>query len=223
MQNDVAMTITMMQGKFITFEGSEGAGKTTQITKLASFLEANGIDVIVTREPGGTPLGEKIRALLLNDEMDEVTELLLMFAARREHWITKIKPALDAGTWVISDRFTESSFAYQGFARGLSLEMIETLERVTLEMPRADLTFWFDIPVEIGLKRARSRDVTDRFEQEKITFFEKVNAGFKALYESGKRPIVRIDATQTISEIEADIKRGIDARFPRALGVAHES
>src|SRR5699024_140558 len=105
MQNDVVMTITMMQGKLITFEGSEGAGKTTQITKLASFLEANGIDVVITREPGGTPLGEKIRALLLNDEMDEVTELLLMFAARREHWITKIKPALDAGTWVISDRF----------------------------------------------------------------------------------------------------------------------
>lgn len=193
------------KGMFITFEGTEGAGKTTQISRAQSFLEAQGYDVVITREPGGTALGEKIRALLLQDEMSQMTELLLMFAARAEHLDKVILPAINAGKWVLCDRFTESSYAYQGFARGIGLEKISALESLVQNTLRPDCTFWFDIPIVEGMKRVQKRGEKDRFELENIAFFEAVSNGFRILSQERSTQFFRVDALQSIDNVSASI------------------
>lgn len=206
------------KGAFITFEGTEGAGKTTQIERIKTFLEASGIDFITTREPGGTLLGEKIRSLLLQDEMAQMTELLLMFAARAEHIAKVILPAINSGKWVLCDRFTESSYAYQGYARGISLEAISTLESLVQGELRPDCTFWFDITVLEGMKRVQSRGDKDRFEAENITFFEKVSAGFQTLAQERSNQFYRVDALQSKDDVTASILLHLKGLINRYAG-----
>ena len=166
-----------MRGQFITFEGTEGVGKSTQLANAASTLENLGVDVLVTREPGGTPMAEHIRELLLatrDEVVHETTELLLMFAARAQHLHTRILPALDAGQWVLCDRFTDATFAYQGGGRGVSQERIALLENLVQGNARPDHVILFDAPVETGMARARRRGELDRFEQEDLEFFQRI-------------------------------------------------
>lgn len=166
-----------MRGQFITFEGTEGVGKSTQLANAASTLENLGVDVLVTREPGGTPMAEHIRELLLatrDEVVHETTELLLMFAARAQHLHTRILPALDAGQWVLCDRFTDATFAYQGGGRGVSQERIALLENLVQGDVRPDHVILLDAPVETGMARARRRGELDRFEQEDLEFFQRI-------------------------------------------------
>ncbi len=198
-----------MKGKFITIEGTEGVGKTTQNEFIQQFLSKKGIDFIVTREPGGTDIGEKIRALLLDKahhQMASDTELLLMFAARAQHLAEKIIPALDKGQWVICDRFVDSSFAYQGFGRELGVEKIKQLEQWTLNGLQADKTFLLLMDVAEGLQRAAKRAELDRFEEEKVDFYHKVQQGY--LYRAKQFPdrFVVIDAAQSIQQVKAEIQ-----------------
>lgn len=193
------------KGLFITFEGTEGAGKTTQISRVKAYLESQGFEVVTTREPGGTVLGEKIRGLLLQDEMAQVTELLLMFAARAEHLDKVILPAINAGKWVLCDRFTESSYAYQGYARGIDLTKISLLESLVQADLRPDCTFWFDIPIVEGMKRVQKRGEKDRFEVENLAFFEAVSEGFRALAKERAEQFFRVDAMLSMDEVSHTI------------------
>lgn len=170
-----------MKGRFITFEGVEGAGKSTQLAFAANFLRATGRQVLVTREPGGTPLAERIRDCLLataDEPMAATTELLLVFAARAQHLAEKIMPALERGTWVLCDRFTDATYAYQGAGRGLSLEVINQLEMLVQGELRPDATLLFDIAVVEGLARAGKRAVLDRIESEDQAFFERIRTHY---------------------------------------------
>ena len=185
---------------FISFEGTEGVGKTTLIHKIHQYFEQQGKEVVLTREPGGTPLAEQIRALLLavnhDEQMSHDTELLLMYAARAQHLQQVILPALAAGKIVLSDRFTDASFAYQCAGRGLSQEKLQLLNQTFVtQMP--NITFWLDAPIEIGMTRARERGALDRFEQEKLSFFAKVRAGYETLCKAEPERIKRLDATQS--------------------------
>lgn len=184
---------------FISFEGTEGVGKTTLIKSLADYLATRHHQIVLTREPGGTPFAEQIRNLLLTTQHEMVSEdceLLLMFAARAQHIQQVIQPALDAGQWVLSDRFIDASFAYQGGGRGLDMQKIALLQQQFVNvMPT--LTFWLDAPVEIGMQRAKKRGALDRFEQEKIEFFEQVRAIYQSRAEQEPQRIIRIDATQS--------------------------
>lgn len=198
--------------KFITFEGIDGAGKSSHIEWLTDLLKSLGYEVICTREPGGTPLGEELRKLLLNNPMHMETEALLMFAARKEHIEQVIKPALEKGIWVISDRFTDSSFAFQGGGRDLDYQKLRTLENFVHPNFQPDLTLLFDLPVEVAQSRIQGR-VLDKFEKENIDFHNKVRnmylrraaeSQFDALVESRFR-IQKIDATKDIPAIRADI------------------
>ncbi len=189
---------------FISFEGTEGVGKTTLIRRIYEYLEQQNKDVVLTREPGGTPMAEQIRSLLLSvnheEKMCNDTELLLMYAARAQHLDLVVMPALNAGKTVLCDRFTDASFAYQCAGRGLSQEKLVLLnENFVTRMP--DFTFWLDAPIEIGMTRARERGALDRFEQEKVTFFEKVRAGYATLAERHPERIKRLDATQTADQV----------------------
>lgn len=189
---------------FISFEGTEGVGKTTLIRRIYEYLEQQNKDVVLTREPGGTPMAEQIRSLLLSvnheEKMCNDTELLLMYAARAQHLDLVVMPALNAGKTVLCDRFTDASFAYQCAGRGLSQEKLALLnENFVTRMP--DFTFWLDAPIEIGMTRARERGALDRFEQEKVTFFEKVRAGYATLAERHPERIKRLDATQTADQV----------------------
>lgn len=190
----------MQAGKFVTFEGTEGVGKTTAINYLCQRLTHEGIPFVRTREPGGSPFAEQLRALLLNPNTDieADTELLLMFAARSDHLHKVIMPALDTGKWVICDRFTDSSVAYQGYGRGKgearALQKIQSL--ISHFVPRMpDTTLWLDLPVRLGMERAGKRSEADRFEQEAIAFFERVYQGFKAQYEAEPTRVHRVDAS----------------------------
>lgn len=189
---------------FISFEGTEGVGKTTLIRRIYDAFVAQGRDVVLTREPGGTPMAESIRALLLAVNHEEVmcndTELLLMYAARAQHLAQVILPALDAGKIVLCDRFTDASFAYQCAGRGLSEDKLNLLnQNFVARMP--DLTFWLDAPIEIGMNRARERGALDRFEQEKVTFFEKVRGGYETLWQRHPERMKRLDATQMPDQV----------------------
>ena len=191
---------------FISFEGTEGVGKSTLIRKIYDRLSSQGQDVVLTREPGGTPMAEQIRALLLSVNHDEKmcsdTELLLMYAARAQHIDQVILPALNVGRTVLCDRFTDASFAYQCAGRGLSEAKLQLLnDSFVSRMP--DLTFWLDAPIELGMNRARARGALDRFEQEKAAFFEKVRAGYQALSERHPERVKRLDATQTPEQVFA--------------------
>lgn len=184
---------------FISFEGTEGVGKTTLIRKIHQYFEQQGKEVVLTREPGGTPLAEQIRSLLLavnhEEQMSHDTELLLIYAARAQHLQQVILPALAAGKIVLSDRFTDASFAYQCSGRGLSQEKLQLLNQTFVaKMP--NITFWLDAPIELGMTRARERGALDRFEQEKLSFFAKVRAGYETLWQTAPERIKRLDATQ---------------------------
>lgn len=188
---------------FISFEGTEGVGKTTLIKAIHQHLLAQGRDVVLTREPGGTPLAESIRQLLLakqDEVVDADCELLLMFAARAQHIAQVIRPALDKQQWVLSDRFVDASYAYQQAGRGLSLQKIDVLTRQFVSVMPA-LTFWLDAPVEIGMQRAQQRGAFDRFEQEKLAFFERVRTGYAQRQAQEPQRIYRLDATQSTREI----------------------
>lgn len=184
---------------FISFEGTEGVGKTTLIRKIHQYFEQQGKEVVLTREPGGTPLAEQIRTLLLavnhDEQMSHDTELLLIYAARAQHLQQVILSALAAGKIVLSDRFTDASFAYQCAGRGLSQEKLQLLNQTFVaKMP--NITFWLDAPIELGMTRARERGALDRFEQEKLSFFAKVRAGYETLWQAEPERIKRLDATQ---------------------------
>lgn len=184
---------------FISFEGTEGVGKTTLIRKLYEHFEASGKQVVLTREPGGTPLAEQIRSLLLavnhDEPMSSDTELLLMYAARAQHLQQVIVPALADEKLVLSDRFTDASYAYQCAGRGLSKDKLNTLNQTFVShMP--NITFWLDAPIELGMSRARERGALDRFEQEKVEFFQRVRQGYQQLHELYPERIKRLDATQ---------------------------
>lgn len=167
----------MSRGRFITFEGTEGVGKSTQLETARQTLESAGVDVLVTREPGGTPMAEAVRELLLSpreEQVNELTELLLMFAARAQHLHERILPAMEQGTWVLCDRFTDATYAYQGGGRGVSAEQIAVLEQLVQGDLRPDHVILLDAPVEVGMARARSRSAPDRFEQEQADFFQRI-------------------------------------------------
>ncbi len=186
-----------MRNRLITIEGIEGAGKSTAVTTLTEWLEAQGETVLTTREPGGTALGEELRAILLAHReggMSPQAEVLLMFAARAEHIARVIKPALARGDWVVCDRFTDASVAYQGAGRGLGAATVEALAQWTHPDLMPGLTLWLDVSVEVGLARAAGRSAPDRFEQEKARFFETIQAGYAALAHAHPERIRRIDA-----------------------------
>ena len=205
-----------MTGLFITLEGPEGAGKSTNREYLAERLRERGIDVLLTREPGGTPLAERIRELLLDpsdEPMAADTELLLVFAARAQHLQQVIRPALAKGSVVLCDRFTDATYAYQGGGRGLSIERIAQLEQFVQGELRPDLTLIFDLPVEIGLARASARGRLDRFEQEGRGFFEAVRQAYLQRAEQAPQRYRVLDAGQTLAQVQADI----DALLPSLL------
>ena len=208
------------RGRFITVEGGEGAGKSSNLAYVQSLLEAAGKNVLFTREPGGTPLGESIRDLLLGHQhtgMSDEAELLLMFAARAEHLQQKIKPALEAGTWVLCDRFTDASYAYQGYGRGIARDRIAILEHYVQGDLRPDLTLLLDLPVEIGLARAGSRSAPDRFEKEALDFFTRVREGYLSIAAEEPQRVKVIDAAPALEAVQQQIAR-VMARFLGAQG-----
>ena len=203
-----------MSGRFIVLEGGEGAGKSSNLDYLQRLLEGRGLRVLRTREPGGTPLGEAVRGLLLDPAfagMEARSELLLMFAARAQHVAQVIRPALDEGVWVISDRFTSSSYAYQGGGRGLPNEAIAWLEAFVQDELRPDLTLLLDTPVEVGLARMRSRgEPEDRIEREGRPFFERVRAAFLAQAEAAPGRFAVIDASEPLERVQAAMQRALE-------------
>lgn len=202
----------MTTARFITLEGIEGAGKTTCLRQVAHIIQARGIELLQTREPGGTALGENLRDLLLghrHDGMADDTELLLMFAARAEHLHARIEPALAAGSWVLCDRFTDATYAYQGYGRGIALDRIRTLEQWVQGARRPDLTILLDVPAETGLTRAGRRSAPDRFERQEGEFFERVRRGYLSLAEAEPTRFRVIDAAQPLESVAADIRSTI--------------
>ncbi len=193
------------KGRFITFEGIDGAGKSTHISFVSRLLSQAGIDNILTREPGGTPLGEKLREILLHQKMYPSTEALLMFAARQEHLEQVIYPALERGTWVISDRFSDASFAYQGYGKGLSLHKLEKLESWVQDNFQPDLTLLFDLQPEIAERRRKKTHAMDKFEQEKEDFFKRVQVGYLMRAKSYSQRFQIIDSSKPIEEIQEQI------------------
>lgn len=202
-------------GRFITIEGSEGAGKSSNIETICATLEAAAIPYFATREPGGTPLAEEIRELLLTPRDEVVTpmsELLLMFAARAQHVAEVITPNLQAGRWVVCDRFTDATFAYQGYGRGMSLEVIEGLENWVQGSLRPDLTLFLDLPPEIGAQRIANRE-KDRLEAEEMIFFEKVRAGYAA--RAASNPNMRvIDASLPLQSVQDAVAKAVQSLLP---------
>ncbi len=200
----------MQKGKFITIDGVEGAGKSTQIDFICQYLADKGINVALTREPGGTEIGEKIRTLLLSNstgEMHADTELMLMFAARNEHIQNKIIPTLNQGNWVLSDRFTDASYAYQGGGRGLDIARIAQLEQWVMRNFAPDMTLLLDVPVEIGMQRVESRGEKDRIEQESLDFFNRVRNAYIARSEQYPERIKLINAAQSAENTSNQIQK----------------
>ena len=197
-----------MKGKFITVEGIEGVGKTTNIDFIHQQLQAAGRDVVLTREPGGTPLGEAIRGLLLDPAytgMDSTCELQLMFAARAEHLAKIVWPALEKGQWVLCDRFTDATYAYQGGGRGIDSGVISRLEELVQGDFRPDLTLLLDVPVAVGLARASKRGALDRFEQEKVEFFERVRNAYLEMAQRSPDRYRVIDASQPLELVQQQL------------------
>ena len=197
-----------MSAKFITLEGIEGSGKSTQMDFVVQFLQAQNINVVRTREPGGTELGEKIRELVLSNnmpDMHEDTELTLMFAARIEHVNKVINPALAAGKWVVSDRFYDATYAYQGYGREIDLNKIDTLRDYAIGDMAPDLTLLLDIDLETSAQRVEHRGNQDRFENEKAEFYKKVRDGYLTLAKQHANRITIIDSTQPIEQVQSEI------------------
>jgi len=202
----------MRRGKFITLEGIDGAGKSTQLEKIAAFLRSKGLSAMVTREPGGTPLGEQLRTVLLDKTttMHPATEALLMFASRREHLDKVIVPALAQDKWVISDRFTDASFAYQGGGRGLDNEKLMFLEQWIHGDIQPDLTLYFDVSVELGQQRLNQLNAADRFEKEREDFFQRVRTAYLERAEKYPDRIRCIDASQSLSAVQAEVEEMLE-------------
>jgi dTMP kinase len=199
-----------MSGLFISFEGIDGAGKSTHIDALAALFRVQGRAVTLTREPGGTPLAERLRTLILNEAMDAMTEALLVFAARRDHVKLVIEPALGQGDVVLCDRFTDASFAYQGGGRGFDLEILSTLERWVQgqqggALLQPALTFWFDLPAAVAAKRLTGARAPDKFESQTQDFFEKVAHGYALRQAGNPTRFARIDADQTPQAVWAEV------------------
>lgn len=206
--------MTVEKGCFITVEGTEGVGKSTNVQFVKNWLEGRGIEVIVTREPGGTPLAEELRNLLLTPRDEKVcqnAELLLMFAARAQHLSTVIKPALSRGAWVLCDRFTDATFAYQGGGRQMDTQPISQLEVLVQQGLSPDLTLLLDLPVEIGMARANARSAPDRFEQEKHAFFERVRQGYLDRAEAEPDRFSIIDAAPELADVQEQIAQVLQA------------
>ena len=199
--------------RFITFEGGEGVGKTTQIQRLKEYLVSLDCEVLITREPGGTKIGEAIRQILLDKTlpgMHQDTELLLMFAARAEHVQTVIYPALEDGVWVLSDRFADASHVYQGIGRGVDVERINKLERWTLGNFQPDLTFLLDMPVAAGMERVHARGEMDRFEIESLDFFQRIRDGYLSRAKKFPQRYRMIDAEQGLDAVTTSINRWLE-------------
>jgi dTMP kinase len=204
------------RARFITLEGGEGVGKTTNLEFIEHYLESRNIPFIRTREPGGTPLGEAVRDLLLGFQgMNAEAELLLVFAARAQHVQQVIRPALESGTWVVCDRFTDASYAYQGGGRGLDEGAIAFLENWVQDGLQPDLTLLLEAPVEIGMARAERRGPADRFESEAMEFFLRVQRAYRSRAERHPERIQRIDASRALPAVQADIARHLDALLAR--------
>lgn len=195
----------MSKARFITFEGVDGAGKSTGLEWFVDALRKRGTDLLVTREPGGTPLGEKLRELLLHETMHAETEAMLMFAARKEHVEKVIRPALQRGTWVISDRFTDASFAYQGGGRGVAAEKLQQLERWVHGDLQPDLTLLFDIPIEVARQRLASNSSLDKFEREQGEFFQRVRNAYLARVEQQPQRYAVIRAERSLEEVQQQL------------------
>lgn len=198
----------MTRGKFITFEGGEGVGKSTNVVFVENYLRSKHIPVVVTREPGGTPLAEKLRTFLLdknNEAMTQEAELLLMFAARAQHLKQVIEPALARGEWVICDRFTDATYAYQGGGRRMKMSIIESLENLVQGTLRPDLTLLLDAPVKVGMARAGKRGAFDRFESETVQFFDDVRRAYLLQAERNPKRITLIKASQPLAEVQQAI------------------
>ena len=199
-------------GKFITLEGGEGVGKTTNLAFIRDWLEGHGVDLVVTREPGGTPLSEAVRALLLDNAyqgMDVTAELLLVFAARAEHINRLIRPALARGQWVLSDRFTDASFAYQGAGREMGEDRIAWLEHFVQDGFGPDLTLLLDVDPVVGMQRVDARAERDRFENEQQAFFERVRSGYLARAEAEPSRFAVINAGQSLDAVQQDIAQAL--------------
>lgn len=211
------------RGRFVTLEGGEGAGKSTQLRLLADALRASGLEVVATREPGGSPGAEQIRDLLVNGAVarwDAVTEALLHFAARRDHLAKTVWPALEQGSWVLSDRFADSTRAYQGYGHGLDLAVIERLYADTVGSFAPDLTLILDIPVEAGLRRATSRaGGEDRYEKMDLGFHRRLRDGFLAIARAAPERCLVIDADRPVSEVQRSIRTAVGERLGAALDV----
>jgi len=199
-------------GRFITFEGIDGAGKSTHIEAVAQRLREAGAAVVQTREPGGTALAERLREMLLHQGMDVLTEALLVFAARRDHIVQVIAPALAAGQTVLCDRFTDATFAYQGGGRGASSDVLAQLEHLVQGTLQPDLTIWFDLPAELAAKRRAQARAADRFEQQDLDFFERVRGGYAARARAMPQRFARIDASLERAAVWAQIDAVLKAR-----------
>ena len=200
-----------IKGKFITLEGIDGAGKSTHLEWLAKRFREMGHELVVTREPGGTPLGEKLRELLLNEPMNIETEALLMFAARREHMDKVILPAIAQGKWVLSDRFTDASFAYQCGGRGIDEKKLQMLEAWVQQDFQPDLTLLFDVPLEVSRERLSKNVSLDRFEQEKADFFQRVREMYLKRAEQFPERIRVVDSNRSLSDIQVTLEALISA------------
>lgn len=201
------------RGKFITLEGAEGVGKSTNMAFITNYLRQKNIPVVITREPGGTPLAEQIRELVLakrDESMASKTELLLIFAARAQHLATVIVPALERGEWVLCDRFTDATYAYQGGGRGLSTEVITALENLVQNQLRPDLTLLLDMDINAGMERVKQRAELDRFESEQDNFFARVREAYLALAKQYPDRFRVVDAGQPLSEVQKDLQQHLD-------------
>ena len=203
-----------MSGRFITFEGIDGAGKSTHIATLADWLRAQGREVVLTREPGGTALAEALRELVLHQAMDALTETLLVFAARRDHLQQAIEPALARGAVVLCDRFTDATFAYQGHGRGFDRAVLATLETWVQQGRQPDLTLWFDVDPALAAQRRAAARAPDRFEAQDLAFFERVRAGYAARAAAHPLRFERIDSAQTPASVQARMLQIAQARGP---------
>jgi dTMP kinase len=210
----------MTRGLFISFEGIDGAGKSTHIARVAEMFRQAGRAVVLTREPGGTPLSEKLRELVLHEPMDALTEALLMFAARREHLVQVIEPALARGDVVLCDRFTDATFAYQGGGRGFDWQVLTQLERMVQALPdgglrQTELTIWFDLDPQIAAQRLASARVPDKFESQPADFFAAVRAGYAKRQAEMPDRFARIDAAQSMEAVGADVERVVSEWLKR--------
>jgi dTMP kinase len=202
----------MTAGRLITFEGIDGAGKSTHIEALADHLRQRGLEVVATREPGGTPLAEQLRELVLHAPMDALTEALLVFAARRDHLAGQIEPALARGAVVLCDRFTDATFAYQGGGRGFDGAVLAQLEAWVQQGREPDLTLWFDLPAETAAHRRAAVRAPDRFEAQDLPFFERVRQGYAQRAQAAPQRFVRLDASADRQAVRAELLQSLESR-----------